>query len=324
MSLKLMHHPGRIAVLDDDFSYIEALSLALPADWPLACYAHPQSCIRNLSADRLAWDGRKRRIHDWISVWREGKPLLPHVLQDTLAQAPDFSLTKVLVVDYAMPGKNGLEVLQDLHGLPMQRILLTGMADEQLAVKAFNEGLIEQFIQKHSAEVGQRLKHAIDDLLDWTDVADSQMWRSIFSPAQLNVLQREDVALGLNQLAASRWVEYLVLSEPFGVLGFDAQGRAGWLHLETQDSLRDLAEIAGSQGITAGVTKDLESQRVLVSLEIQQALGAEGIDLTSPAVAIGQSEPLLAAWFDLPSQFARPAAHSYAAYMRMQTREVIG
>jgi hypothetical protein len=119
-------------------------------------------------------------------------------------------------------------------------------------------------------------------------------------------------------------VEYMVLSEPFGVLGFDAQGRAGWLQLETQASLRDLAEMADAQGLDSGVVNDLQSQRVLLSLEIQQALGGEGIALASPSVTIGQSEPLLAAWFDLPPQYARPAAHSYAAFMRAQTREIIG
>jgi CheY-like chemotaxis protein len=192
MSLKLMHHPGCIAVLDDDFSYLEALSLALPENWQVALYRHSLKCIEDLSKDRLSWEERSKSFYAWINAWREGKPLLPRVLEDLLTNKPNYRLTKVLVVDYSMPGKNGLEVLKELNGIPAECILLTGMADEQLAVKAFNDKLIAQFIQKHSADVGGQIKQAIEDLSEWADIVESQTWRSLFSSEQIAVLHPAD------------------------------------------------------------------------------------------------------------------------------------
>jgi CheY-like chemotaxis protein len=324
MSLKLTHQPGRVAVLDDDVSYLEALSLALPASWQLRCYGHPQACIKDVADDRVAWENRRQRLYSWIGLWRENQPLLSRILKDLVVQAPAYGLTKVLVVDYAMPGKNGLEVLQELHGLAAGRILLTGLADEQLAVKAFNNRLIEQFVQKHSVDVGQLLKQAISDLFDRVDLLESQTWCSVFSPAQIAVLQRQDVSSELHQLAAKRWVEYMVLSEPFGVLGFDRQGRAGWLQLETQASLSDLVEMASTLGVNADLILAVEDQKILLSLEVQQVLKTTGVELTGACIAMGKSEPLLGAWFELPPQYARPAASSYEAFMDTHPRQIIG
>jgi CheY-like chemotaxis protein len=310
-------------MLDDDISYLEALLLALPSGWQLRCYGHPQACIRDIADDCSAWENRRQRLYSWIGLWRENQPLLPRILKDLVVQPPAYGLTKVLVVDYSMPGKNGLEVLQELHGLPTGRILLTGLADEQLAVKAFNNHLIEQFVQKHSANVGQRLKQAIGDLFDRIDLLESQTWCSVFSPAQIAVLQLEDVGLQLHQLAMDRWVEYIVLSEPFGVLGFDSQGRAGWLQLETQASVSDLVEMAAAQGVNSELIQALEARKILLSLELQQALKTTGIELAAPCLTIGRSEPLLGAWFELPSHYARPAASSYEAFVRAHPREII-
>ena len=40
---------------------------------------------------------------------------------------------------------------------PGSRVLLTGQADEQVAVRAFNRGLIDQFIAKQTPDISRRL-----------------------------------------------------------------------------------------------------------------------------------------------------------------------
>lgn len=69
-------------------------------------------------------------------------------------------LLTVVVVDYNMPLLNGLEVAKCLPS-HIYKILLTGVADENIAVKAFNSRLINQFIRKQSKIIVEQLNDQI-------------------------------------------------------------------------------------------------------------------------------------------------------------------
>ena len=54
-----------------------------------------------------------------------------------------FAMKTVVVVDYSMPNMNGLEVCKALEDLPLKFIMLTGKAEPETAIEAFNDGLIQ-------------------------------------------------------------------------------------------------------------------------------------------------------------------------------------
>jgi hypothetical protein len=122
----------------------------------------------------------------------------------------------------------------------------------------------------------------------------------------------------------TRWVDYVVLSEPFGVLGFDVQGRAGWLQLETASSLKETAEMAKEQQVPSEVVGQMLRGDILLALELKQALGLSKIELTSRAIRMDVDPPVYAAWFDLPDSCARTSADAYTNFMRTQNLRVIG
>ena len=51
-------------------------------------------------------------------------------------------------------------------GLARRMVLLTGRADEQIAVQAFNASPIEQYVPKQAGEISRRLAGSIQRLLD--------------------------------------------------------------------------------------------------------------------------------------------------------------
>ncbi|HQT26105.1 MAG TPA: response regulator, partial [Burkholderiales bacterium] len=75
-----------------------------------------------------------------------------------------FDMPSVLIIDYAMPQMNGLELCEAVRGLPCKKILLTGQADEKLAVDAFNRKLIDRFIKKNDPDALNRLEGEIIQL----------------------------------------------------------------------------------------------------------------------------------------------------------------
>ena len=56
----------------------------------------------------------------------------------------------IVMSDYDMPGANGLQLLQRvrIQSPRILRVLLTGNADLQVAVKALNEGAVDRFLLK--------------------------------------------------------------------------------------------------------------------------------------------------------------------------------
>lgn len=85
-------------------------------------------------------------------------------IQNEMYRQKRFSEISVIVVDYAMPGLNGVDFCAKLQGLPIKKIMLTGEADERLGIKAFNEGLIDQFIRKEDPDFYTTINNAIHDM----------------------------------------------------------------------------------------------------------------------------------------------------------------
>jgi CheY-like chemotaxis protein len=161
MTFSLHRRPGGIVFLDDDPDYLEMLAEVMPSDWYIRLLLRPVECIQMLMQEAPQWDADAWRHQEIINRWRDGIPLIPEILkywkEDGTAR---FGLTQVCVVDYAMPAMSGLQVLNELKGWVGSRVLLTGRVEEQLAVSAFNRGLIERFIPKQTPELRARLTSA--------------------------------------------------------------------------------------------------------------------------------------------------------------------
>lgn len=275
MLFTLHRRPGGVIFLDDDRDYVETLREVLPPDWHVELFVRPVACI-----ERLQQDTRLREADAWaqqgiVNRWREGALLVPDILrywrEDGMAR---FALTQVAVVDYAMPAMSGLRVLGELTRWPGVRVLLTGRVDEQLAISAFNRGLINRFIPKQSPDIRQRLVGTIEALREQPDRRHQQIWCATLTPGQHALLQDPAMAQALDALLREQgWTEHIAIGAPFGVLALNPAGQASWLQLEPADKLPELAEMAQAEGWDACTVQAIGSGRQLLDLTLALALG---------------------------------------------------
>ena len=318
MSFPLYRRPGGVIFLDDDPDYLDMLGEVMPPVWFVRLFLRPIACI-----DLLQEDARLREKDAWaqqeiINRWRDGALLIPQILQYWRADAAArFALVQVAVVDYAMPAMSGLRMLGELPDWPGARILLTGRADEQLAVSAFNRGLINQFVPKQSPDIRLRLTSAIDDLRHQPDQRHQQIWRATLSPDQQALLDDPLISQALENLAqAQGWLEHLVVGKPFGMLALSAQGDASWLQLEPAANLEELAEIAQSQGWEAQTVLDIRNGAKLIDLELQLALGAGHQPQTRESLVMaGNQVRLYGAIFPIGEPLSPGVAGSHARFL---------
>ena len=304
MPFPLYRRPGGVVFLDDDRDYLELLAEVMPEDWHVRLFVRPAACVAQLLHELPKWEIDAWQQQEIVRRWREGAPLIPQILKywrdDSAAR---FALTQVCVVDYSMPAMSGLGVLGELASWPGWRVLLTGRADEQLAVSAFNAGLIEQFVAKQSPDIRLRLISAIQNLIRQPPTRHQEIWRATLTREQRALLGQPPVSDWLENLALKQgWVEHVVIGGPFGVLALDSKGEVLWLQLEPSASLQELAEMARCEGWDTGTVEDIAAGNKLIDLELQLALGSGLKAEPRQAFSIGSgSEQLRAAIFSVSS-----------------------
>ena len=207
---------------------------------------------------------------------------------------------------------NGLQVLEQLAEWRGSRLLLTGQADEQIAVKAFNHALIEQFLPKQTPDISQRLMAVIRHMQAGTGNRQPSPWRATLSQRQYTLLRSPSISAALAELAARSWVEHVVIGSPFGILGRSADGQVSWLQLEPASGLEELSEMADSIGVNTKDIEDIQQGRQLVDLELRQALGLTIPPQLRPAFTIGSDEPLYGALFAID---APPTGNTYQHWL---------
>lgn len=78
---------------------------------------------------------------------------------------PDrFAQIGIIMVDYDMPEMNGVDFCRSIQDMNVIKVLLTAEEDYALAVEAFNQGLIDHFIQKNSQNLLEQLRTVIQTL----------------------------------------------------------------------------------------------------------------------------------------------------------------
>ncbi|MCC2634858.1 MAG: putative response regulator, atypical CheY [Ramlibacter sp.] len=320
MTFPLFHRPGTVVFLDDDPDYLEMLALVLPRHWHLRLFLRPTECISHLLREPPFWEADAWNQQQLVDLWREGKPLIPQVLAYWSRYTERYALSRVCVVDFSMPGMDGLQALAELGDWPGSRVLLTGQADEQVAVRAFNRGLIDQFIPKQTPDISRRLVEAVERLLFSSHARHAQTWRSTLNPEQGALLRLPGVDAWLAGFCAKHWVEHVVIGEPFGVLGMDAAGRIGWLQLETREGLQALAELAEVAGVPPAGVAEIRAGTRLADVELRQALGSSQPVALVPAIQVGDTGNLLAALFPVESPAGPDPDNSYSRWLARQPK----
>jgi CheY-like chemotaxis protein len=318
LKLPLYHRSGSVLFLDDDIDYLEMLGMVVPTHLQVELYARPAVFLGRMRDEPARWESDAALHLLMIERWRQGHALAPQVLRYWGSNPARYQLAHTCVVDYAMPGTDGLKVLDTLLDWPGSRILLTGQADEQIAIQAFNRGLIDQFIPKQTADIAGRLLTTLVRLAQLPHPRLNTVWRTALQPAQQSLLQVPSVAQALLERAMRHWIEYVVLGEPFGLLGLDAGGQSHWLQLEPVSGLPDVGDLARSAGLGFDTVRAIQSGNLLPAVELHQQLALRGPIRTAPAFPIGEDGLLCGALFSLNESDVPHPVYPYQNFLDAQ------
>ena len=152
-------------------------------------------------------------------------------------------------------------------------------------------------------------------MLEKPDPRYSQIWHSTLKPAQVEILRDKSIVDDLYCFVTTNFVEYMVIGDPFGVLGLDEDGVATWLQLEPVSELAALAELAAAHGARAEEVRQIQAGESITNARLHQALGDASAARVLPAFTIGSSGTLIAATSSIQLNANVAAALSYRSWL---------
>ena len=163
--INAFYFPSSVTVVDDNDAFLTNFGLSLSDSLSVNTFLDPHDAIDHVRTNYCS--NVLSTIESVVSKEEDDDGEYPGYSIDfnriaAMSRYPNRSdVCSAVVVDYSMPSMTGLELCEKLADIPIPRIMLTGHADFQLAVDAFNRGLISQFVVKDSPRMMEQLLQAI-------------------------------------------------------------------------------------------------------------------------------------------------------------------
>ncbi|MBS0358765.1 MAG: response regulator [Proteobacteria bacterium] len=164
------YFPSTMFFVDDSREFLINLTLQLEDTMAFQMYDSPHDALDSLYADYRSPDYLSRRcVTEYLDshacpATNQTVNLNLATIHSEIYNPQRFSEVSVIVVDYAMPGMNGLEFCEKIQNKPVKKILLTGRAHEHSVLDAFNEGIIDCYIEKNTKNVSLAIIQAVKKL----------------------------------------------------------------------------------------------------------------------------------------------------------------
>ncbi len=261
--------PTTVVFVDDSTSFLESLALQLPEDLAYQTYESPDAALERVNARPPTPPLYQRCFSQYHSSGLEGNSeRLIHLdlslIEREISNAERFREISVVVVDYDMPGMDGLEFCKRITNPRIKKVLFTGVADEKVAVQAFNAGIIDRFIIKKHGDAVSDVNATVRELQCRYFEDISEMLRgSLMLDAPPFLTDPAFEAFFAELRGRHRFVEYYLVADPGGFLLLDDEGRLYRLVVMSGPELDRKAEFARLHGAPAEVVSALTDRRAV-------------------------------------------------------------
>lgn len=301
MPFPLIRLPMRVVYVDDDYFFLNALRTFNSKIVPAEYFESPLLAIERIHSEAPIWSDLVQLISEPDDELTNGR--ISKFVNRYFNDPRRFMTATVIVVDYELPGVNGLDLIRQIAPWPGKRILLTGRSSHNLAIKSFNSAIIDQFIEKSAPHTFTSLRGALEDLHLRTCEVFGNFMRHAFQSWQLTLLNTPAVAEALRQQIHQRgWNEYVVIGRPFGILGLTENGLQ-WMQLETAETLADLVELMDAGEFDPTEMAQAKTGALIANSEAHTELQLPGRATVKPTEILCQNPTLYSAVFpiDCPS-----------------------
>lgn len=258
------YFPTTVVAIDDNINFLDSLRDILGSkNITVKGFSDPFAGLdfinENSSSNGLAFSDLTMSGDETTSDW---KSILLNVnkVHSQIYDEGRFSKISAVLVDYSMPGIDGVDLCSRISDPSIQRILLTGVADEKVAIDAFNNGYINRFARKNSSNiVSDVIQNVNKAIYQYFSIYTSDLMKCL-PTKEINNLRDPIFANFFYGTCLNRgYVEYYMLDTFGSYLFLREDGRANLLSMMPESEIDRIIEI--------GVDSEEISEEVLVGLK---------------------------------------------------------
>ncbi|MFT3742434.1 MAG: hypothetical protein QM752_07255 [Gammaproteobacteria bacterium] len=265
--VSLCYYPTTVILVDDQKNFLDSVSMGLKESIPHKCYTDPHAVIeffKNYKPDHfinhcVTFDEDSAQVNLLV------RQVSLQDIHSEIYNSDRFKQISLLVADYFMPGRNGLECCDAISDKFIQKLLLTGDAQDDLAIEAFNKKRINQFIRKGTSNLTQVLNDRIEELQLNYFLQLSDYLRGTMSNNDdeyvLGILDDPIFARFFYDLCEeNQIVEYYILDNQGSFLLLDDKAQAYWLLVKDEVEMQSLSEFAKMEEALPSLISALETR----------------------------------------------------------------
>lgn len=273
------YYPTQVLCVDDDRGLLESLDIALTPHFKVKTETSPLNALQQLKHSVPYDTPLIERIAD-EELDQEFDCPLNLKISKIIDKASDKGRNdefSVLVVDHSMPEMTGIALCEALANHPIKKIMLTGEKDHNLAVKAFNNGLIDYFVPKDQPNLTEHLTGIVALLQQRYFEEKTGFVIKVAKNLQESFLGSIDFIPHFNAfLHQYKIVEFYLLDITGSFLGLDTKGNPHWFLVRSEAQMLDLLDLAkGENDLVEDLLQALEKREKLIYFlrEEQRNLG---------------------------------------------------
>ena len=262
-SILSCYFPTTVVTIDDNVNFLDSLSDILSSrNITVKSFSDPIEGLNfineNAANNSLAFSDLTASGDETTSDWQS---ILLNVnkVHEQIYDESRFSKISAVLIDYSMPGIDGIDLCSRILDPNIQKVLLTGVADEKVAINAFNDGYINRYVRKSSTNI-------VADVLQGINRSVHQYF-SIYTSDLMKHLPAKDINNFKDPIFANffygtclnrDYIEYYMLDTFGSYLFLRQDGRASLLSMMPESEIDRIIEI--------GVDSEEMSDEVLLGL----------------------------------------------------------
>lgn len=260
------YFPSTVVFIDDSQDFLLNFTLQLRDDLVYRMFNSPQEALDLLNSTQRQSDYLNQRCFseylESISCPLSNQTINLNLsaIHSEIYNSKRFDEISVVIVDFSMPGMNGLEFCEKLENTSIKKILLTGQANEKTTIEAFNKGIIDRYVQKHEPNVATIINENIAAMQYQYFQYMSDMIINVLAFNSPSCLKDKKFAEFFHSICQeNQIIEYYLTENTGSFLLLDKDANASCLIVKNERELSLLHELALNNNAPAHVLEELKT-----------------------------------------------------------------
>ncbi|TAK74270.1 MAG: response regulator [Gammaproteobacteria bacterium] len=274
--LPCFYYPTIATIIDDDSILLENLIANLSNRISYQEFNNPRKALQFLQNQQNVAPHSKEFLHtltdssEDIDIDQHGRYAVTINLNNIYNKLYDrnrFNIPSVIIVDHDMPGMKGIELCRELIDSPIKKIMLTGVTDHKLAIDAFNEGIIHQFILKDDPHVFESIDKAIFAMQNhyFADLSETVI-KNITAGTFSYLEEKKFMDFFWQFIKDNSIIEFYLIDSIGSFLLLNAKGELVWLIVKSDREIQNDYQIAVGQDAPKDIIQILSKKQKLLFL----------------------------------------------------------